>query len=280
MAKHARRVFQDQAMKEVAATLDRLSGRYSRWQIWQDFVTMGAISIANVVDSPYREAREQMYLDRAKKYSKQDLEALASMLGAVATGMEDNPNQDFLGEMYMGLDLGNDAAGQFFTPYHICHLMAKMSAGESLKEQVEENGWISVNDPCCGGGALLLAFANACREEKINFQTSVIFVAQDIDQTVAMMCYIQLSLMGCAGYVKVGNSLTDPLTYQGGNILFPIGGENIWYTPMFFRDVWHYRRLWAQIDMILSPSANASVAQPEPETPSLQVNKAGQFTLF
>lgn len=294
MAKTARRIFQDVAQKEIAATLDRLSGRYPRWEIWQDFITMGAISIANVIDSPYREARERMYLERAKKYRKEDLEALATMLGAVTVGMEHNPDQDFLGELYMGLNLGNEAAGQFFTPYHVCHLMAEVSAGDNLAEQVEKNGWISVNDPCCGGGALLLAFANVCRKKGINFQTSVLFVAQDIDPTVAMMCYIQLSLMGCPGYVKVGNSLTDPLTCHGDHGLFPVGGENIWFTPMFFRDEWQYRRLWAQIDMILSPAAKTPDAAPAGaatpgiaistpptiEPPGLQVNKAGQFTLF
>lgn len=295
MAKSARRAFQDEAMKAVAQTLDKLSGRYSRWEIWQDFVTMAAISISNMVDIAHREEREKDYLARAKKYRKEDLDAIASMLGAVVTGMEDNPNQDFLGEMYMGLDLGNDNAGQFFTPYHVCHLMAEMSAGDNLAAKLEERGWVSVNDPCCGGGALLLAFANVCREKGINYQTSVLFVAQDLDPTVAMMCYIQLSLMGCAGYVKIGNSLTDPLTCHGNNDLFPVGDENLWYTPMYFRDVWHYRRLWAQMDALLTPmmaktpdALPAQVAVPGvaiaaptvPDPPDLRENEVGQLTLF
>lgn len=295
MAKSARRAFQDEAMKAVAQTLDKLSGRYSRWEIWSDFVTMAAISIANAVGGPYREAREQAYLARAKKYRKEDLDAIASMLGAVAVGIEQNPNQDFLGEMYMGLGLGNDHAGQFFTPYHVCHLMAEMSAGDGLIAQIEDQGWVSANDPCCGGGALLLAFANVCREKEINYQTSVLFVAQDLDPTVAMMCYIQLSLMGCAGYVKVGNSLTDPLTHYGGNVLFQAGEENLWYTPMFFRDVWNYRRLWAQVDALLAPitakipdaapdgvaAPGVAIAEPAmPDPPDLRVNEVGQLTLF
>ncbi|MCM1439185.1 MAG: SAM-dependent methyltransferase [Roseburia sp.] len=294
MAKHARRAFQSEAMKEVATVLDKLSCRYSRWEIWQDFVTMAAISIANTVNSPAREGREQMYLDRAKKYRKEELDALASMLAAVVVGMEENPEQDFLGEMYMGLDLGNDAAGQFFTPYHVCHLMAEVTAEDNLAERVEKEGWISVNDPCCGGGALLLAFANVCQKRGLNFQTSVLFAAQDIDFTVAMMCYIQLSLMGCAGYVKIGNSLTDPLTCYDSKGLLPAGGDSIWYTPMYCRDIWHYRRLWAQLDMVVRPLAVAPDATPSgvaapgsaiatpitPEAPDLRVGKGGQLTLF
>lgn len=282
-------------MKAVAQTLDKLSGRYSRWEIWQDFVTMAAISISNMVDVAHREEREKDYLARARKYRKEDLDAIASMLGAVATGMEDNPNQDFLGEMYMGLGMGNDHAGQFFTPYHVCHLMAEITAGENLAAQVEEQGWVSVNDPCCGGGALLLAFANVCREREINFQTSVLFVAQDLDPTVAMMCYIQLSLMGCPGYVVVGNSITEPSTSIDHRGLIPRDGGNVWYTPLYFRDVWHYRRLWAQIDALMpheipnAPDATpagvaapgVAIAEPAmPDPPDLRVNEVGQLTLF
>lgn len=38
-----------------------------------------------------------------------------------------------------------------------------------------------MSDPACGAGALLLAFANECKRNHINYQTSVFFVAQDID---------------------------------------------------------------------------------------------------
>src|SRR5699024_11833427 len=67
-------------------------------------------------------------------------------------------------------------------------------------------------DPACGAGALLVAFANECLRQKVNYQTSVLFVAQDIDFTVGLMCYIQLSLLGCAGYVVIGDTLVRPST--------------------------------------------------------------------
>lgn len=49
------------------------------------------------------------------------------------------------------------------------------------------------------------------------------------------MCYIQISLLGVAGYIKVGNALTKPMT-PGDSM------ENYWFTPMYFSDVWHTRR--------------------------------------
>ena len=52
------------------------------------------------------------------------------------------------------------------------------------------------------------------------------FFAQDIDLTAALMCYIQLSLLGCMAAVKVGKSLSDPLVENE-----PIS-EKLWFTPM------------------------------------------------
>ena len=54
----------------------------------------------------------------------------------------------------------------------------------------------------------------------------MVFYAQDIDRIAALMCYIQLSLLGCKALIKIGNSLTDPLTENE-----PLN-ENIWLTPM------------------------------------------------
>lgn len=51
------------------------------------------------------------------------------------------------------------------------------------------------------------------------------------------MCYIQLSLLGVAGYIKVGNSLTEPMCSDDSL-------ENYWFTPIYCSDVWAIRRLF------------------------------------
>lgn len=71
----------------------------------------------------------------------------------------------------------------------------------------------------------------------LNYQNHLLVVAQDIDETVALMCYIQLSLLGVAGYVKVGNSLTEPMTDNDNK-------ENYWFTPMYYSNVWVLRRIF------------------------------------
>lgn len=116
-----------------------------------------------------------------------------------------------------------------------------MIVGDDLKEKIILEGYVSVNDPCCGAGCMLIAFANVCKDVwKVNYQEDVLFVGQDIDPVVAKMCYIQISLLGCPGYIVVGDSLSEPL---GGTDTNPIvkDGNNIWYTPLWFIGLWEFR---------------------------------------
>lgn len=156
---------------------------------------------------------------------------------------EETPKQKKpAGEKYkfVSLKLGDEHNGQIFTPYHVCELMAEMTMDDVVKK-VEQDGYISINDPCCGAGATLIAGINAARKQlekaNLNHQNHLLVVAQDIDETVALMCYIQLSLLGVAGYVKVGNSLTEPMTDNDDK-------ENYWFTPMYFSNVWVLRRIF------------------------------------
>ena len=70
----------------------------------------------------------------------------------------------------------------------------------------------------------------------LNYQNHILVAAQDIDMVVALMCYIQLSLLGVAAYIKVGNSLTEPMTENDSL-------DNYWFTMMYFSDIWSMRRL-------------------------------------
>ena len=146
-----------------------------------------------------------------KKYTKQEVDTFADMFSILVMALEDNSEQDFLGELYMCLGLGSDHAGQFFTPYHLCEFMSAVTTpAEEFQQKIGDRGWVAVCDPTCGAGALLVAFANECRKKGINYQTDVLFVAQDIDYIVGMMCYLQMSLLGMPGYVVIGDTLASP----------------------------------------------------------------------
>lgn len=236
----------NEGQRRFIKAFDQLTYAQADWQAWTDFITMAACSLANAVDRSERYSeREKMYLEIAGRYKPEQLDAFAELLAVVVEALEQDPEQDFLGVLFQSMELNSHWHGQFFTPYHVCEFMAEISIGERTREEIDEQGYISVNDPACGAGALLIAAANAYREPKINYQTSVLFVAQDIDFVAAMMCYIQLSLLGCPGYVIVGDTLRHPPTE-------PMPADyQIWYTPMYFSDVWHWRRVFRALDRMM-----------------------------
>lgn len=263
------RAARNNQQKEIIKLFASMQGKYSMWELWGDFIQMIAISISNSVDKEHWESREKLYMDISSKYSKREFENLTSIFAMLVNAYEINPDQDLLGEIFMGLGLGNDRNGQFFTPYDVCRCMSEVT-WSNIPAQIEKKGWISVNDPAVGAGALLIAFANTCKNHKINYQQHVLFTAQEIDFVTACMCYIQLSLLGCPGYVYVGNTITDPCTILDKRGLFPKPSNNLWFTPMYFHELWHYRRIWAQMDMLFSSDA---VAPKEPKQEQLQEEK-------
>lgn len=129
--RNALRHLRGESQKNIVRLIDGLSGKYSHWDIWQDFIVMSAIAIANATGGPYVKEREAMYRDRACKYSAKELEAFSDMLFEVIAELERDPDQDFLGELFMALGLGNEWKGQFFTPYDVCRAMSSTLIGTS-----------------------------------------------------------------------------------------------------------------------------------------------------
>ena len=109
-----------------------------------------------------------------------------------------------------------------------------------------------------------------------------------------MMCYIQLSLMGCPGYVVVGNSILHPSTSIDHRGLIPRDEGNVWYTPMYFSNIWQGRILCTQMDLLMQSAMQAKPAvataenahtatETKPQAqPAVELTegKAGQLMLF
>lgn len=140
---NALRHVRGESQKNIVRFIEGLSGKYSRWDIWQDFIIMSAIAIANTMGGPQVKAREGIYRSRAEKYSTKELEVFADMLFEVVAELERDQEQDFLGELFMALGLGNEWKGQFFTPYDICRAMSAITYGPDMAARIEKQGWIS-----------------------------------------------------------------------------------------------------------------------------------------
>jgi len=266
MAKDARLV-RDPHQKEIVKLFSAFDGSKNRRKIFDDFLVMTACMLSNLGDPIHYDEREKLYMQFAGQYKKNELDIFARMIAEIVNGLEDNPDQDFLGEMYMALDFGSAAAGQFFTPYSVCRCTAALvSDYKVLESKIADQGFVSVTDPACGAGALLVAFCNSCIQHGINPQTQCLAIAQDIDFTVGCMCYIMMSFMGLAGYVVIGDTLCNPLKTRDSRGLIPVDDcSRIWYTPMFMTsELWVGRRMAAAMDLMLSRGRISPAEKTEP----------------
>lgn len=217
--------------RELVKLFNQLSGSRSLWQVFNDCIEMFALSIQNTCSFDNFQKRETRYKDIAKNYSKSEFDIILQIFAEIVNKIEENPFRDFLGDLYMQLDMGSSALGQFFTPYTVSYAMAVSSFDEkNAKAELSQKGYISVLEPAVGGGANVIAFCEVLKNHDINYQTQCVIVCQELSKLTALMCYTALSLIGCAAVVKIGDSLSDPYT----NYLAECSkGAEIWTTPMF-----------------------------------------------
>lgn len=193
---------------ECAKLLRANAQRHSLHRVFSDFVEMSAIAISNAIDRAQVEVREARYLQIAGAYSKDELLRFSKMLGCVTLSLE-SERTDFLGRLFMGLELGNAFAGQFFTPFEVSSLMARMTLTDITAEDVAaRGGFLTMCEPACGAGGMCIAFVEALVERGLNYQRCVHVTAIDIDATAVHMAYVQLSLLHVPAVVVHGNALT------------------------------------------------------------------------
>lgn len=247
--------------KEFLDYFHQLCRSRSPWEVWADLMCTISCSLSNVTDHTpeHFEKREKEYARCIERLG--GVQIPSEMFGVIVMALENNPEQDFLGKMYMSLNLNNRWKGQFFTPYCVCKMMSEMTV-RNLDTEIEEKGYISICDPSCGAGATLIAAVSTLKKSRYNFQNHVIFVGQDIDRVTAQMCYIQLSLLGCAGYICVGNTITNPLS---GEVLYPQEreGQELWLMPMFQSNVWECRKLIYSMKNICGAATTVKTAEKE-----------------
>lgn len=209
-----------QTKKEIVKMIQEISGRYSAYEVFSDWVAMTAIAIANSTklnhDAVWQK-REKHYLDLARKHTPEEVAKLCRMTGLLAEAFEECMT-DILGEIYMESGCGSKTTGQFFTPFHLSLLTAEMG----IPETVDESRPYIINEPSSGGGGMIIAAAKVLKDRGVNYQRCMEVTAQDLDWKGVYMTYVQLSLLGIRARVMQGNTLADVEGYPP---------ERIFITP-------------------------------------------------
>lgn len=213
-------------LNNIIKKIEYLRGRYDTWNIFSDFINMSALSIRNSMDLRNWKKREEQYLNISKKYKDKELNIFSEMLGELILGLE-KEQSDILGQVFMELNISNKWQGQFFTPMNISNLCGEMVI-DGLDEEIKENGYIALDEPACGGGAMVIGFANAMKNRGYNYQTELVVNARDLDLKSVQMCYIQLSLLGIPANIQHGNTISLEIFDE-------------WQTPFFITGRWEDR---------------------------------------
>mgnify|MGYP001623141738 FL=1 len=200
-----------------------------------DLFECGAIAISNAVDLAQKDKREERYLQIIRSYKPDQQKKLAEIFAKVyallaSVVYDDGRFNDNLGEIFMRCNLGNKNAGQFFTPYHISELMARVTIDETLvKEKIADDGILAINDPCCGGGGMIMAALEVLHDLGVNYARNCFIEANDVDLRCVHMTYLQLALAGVPAIVRHQNTLTRECW-------------SVWYTPAYLFQYLRFRK--------------------------------------
>ena len=254
--------------KDLVKAVESLGYRHGHWQVFADFVEMAAIAVSNAVDLAKRDKREERYMEVVKRYKPEELAKFSEMLGSLTTALAEGTS-DVLGRTFHDLELHNKWAGQYFSPYPLCQMIAKMTIADTadLEMRISARGFVTAMEPAVGSGAMVIALAHEMCEAGVNYQQHLHVTAVDVDPKCVHMSYLQFSLLHIPAVIVHGNSLS-------------LEEFDRWYTPAHILDGWNWK-LRRQGD---DTHPVQKIPEPEPQAPRPREDgpaaQPSQLTLF
>lgn len=194
--------------KQFIDCFQKIAPQYRRSEVFFDFITISALEMYLII---YKDRAENTLKERfhaaKSRYSQEEFTQLSKLFAITVKALTDK-RDDFLGSVFMQLELGDNYKGQFFTPSHIADLMAKITL-QGCEAVIEQQGFVTLSEPTCGSGVMAIGCVNALIDAGFNPQQQLWVECQDIDFTAAMICYIQLSLLHIPARIIVGDSLLN-----------------------------------------------------------------------
>ena len=242
----------DALRRQFLEIFHQIARHKHRYDVFRDFVTLAATALHNgaVMD----EARETEYVTTTGGYAREDIEGFPKLLAILVELLQPEP-RDILGPLYMELDIASREQGQFFTPPELSDLMAQMTFGPDLLKPLETAPFITVSEPACGAGGMILSLVKVLIEEGHDPAGRLWAHCVDVNRLAALMCYVQLSLWNVPAEIVVGNSLT-------------LETREVWHTPAHHLGFWGARLARRDAQAGQGGASPAPAKQETPPTPS------------
>ena len=208
-------------VETISKKIQKLQDKNDWYSVIYDVLEICAITLSNQVDKRpgVWDRREEVYKKTILKYNEAERDLMAEIFGDILLllsnmSMDDGVFDDYLGKLYMSSGVSNKKAGQYFTPYNVSRLCAEINVNSmDLSKDI-----ITINEPTCGSGGMVLAMIESLRNKGVNYAERVVVICSDIDMRCVYMTYLQLSLAGVPAIIYNQNSLN-------------LETWDEWYTP-------------------------------------------------
>lgn len=211
----------DTDIKTFVERLKFTNGKYDTRQIFSDLITLAVYFINATMLNNKKYASE--FDNVMRKYTIQEQQEMWSMLIELYElyGKQREPI-DIMTEIFSDIGLGNKTTGQFFTPTHISEMMTEIVVSNNeIEKDIEKNGYITLHEPTCGAGGMILAYAKELKNKGYDTYRNLYVIAWDIDILCTYMTYLQLSMYDIPAVVVNGNTLS-------------LKEKHTFYTPAYY----------------------------------------------
>ncbi|MBP2199248.1 N-6 DNA methylase [Pantoea cypripedii] len=214
----------DEARRQFVRLFSHTACHHRRYEVFADFIALVAreLDVAGMATQPGNDE----YTRIRSRYSDTDFEQFHHLFELMIRALE-RKHHDFLGSVFMELELGDSRMGQFFTPWELTKMLAQLLRGDILA-QLQDQPFVTFGEPASGAGGMVIAWADVMLEAGANPAEHLFASCTDLDQLAADMTYVQLSLLGIPAEVKTGNSLSQNIRQTR-------------YTPVYYLNGWDFR---------------------------------------
>lgn len=203
---------------EFQKTLSSATHRHDVIRVFGDWLEAAYSAFAKTTcyDPKEAEALEARYMAVVARYSEEPeiiRETFPKLLALTITALHGEA-QDFLGVVAGELTALNPSLGQFFTPFALCRLMAKITVIPSLCATLDRQGYVTIQEPASGSGAMIIAAH--CELEDAGYEPSECMVVTSIDlsDVAFKMAFLQFHILGIAANVCRGDTLSQEPFYE------------------------------------------------------------------